>query len=82
LKLPRDLSGKDFAQLLRRFGYAVIRQEGSHLRLTSNHKGSPHHITIPDHPELRIGTLRKLVRLVAAYLEMESASLMRELFER
>ena len=82
MKLPRDLSGKDFAQLLRRFGYEVIRQEGSHLRLTSNHKGYPHHITIPDHPELRIGTLRKLVRLVAEYLEMESASLMRELFER
>lgn len=80
MKLPRDLSGKHLAQLLRRFGYERVRQEGSHIRLTSNLKGLPHHITIPDHAELKIGTLRKILRLVAGYLEMDPAQLMDQLF--
>jgi predicted RNA binding protein YcfA (HicA-like mRNA interferase family) len=80
LKLPRDLSGKDFAQLLRRFGYEVVRQEGSHLRLTSVLKGNPHHITIPNHDELKVGTLRKVIRLVADYLQLESAELIQKIF--
>lgn len=82
MKLPRDLSGRDFARLLRRFGYEVVRQEGSHIRLTSSFKGTPHHITIPDHDELKIGTLRKLILLVANYLEIEASELMKQLFER
>lgn len=80
MKLPRNLSGKDLAQLLRRFGYEVVRRESSHIRLTSTYKGSPHHITIPDHPELKVGTLRKIVSLVAAYLQMDPGQLRRELF--
>ena len=80
MKLPRDLSGGELAQLLRQFGYEVVRQEGSHLRLTSSQRGFPHHITIPNHPELRIGTLRKIVRLVAEYLEVEPARLMKDMF--
>jgi len=81
LKLPRDLSGRDFAHLLRRYGYEVIRQEGSHLRLLSSAKRNPHRITVPDNPELKIGTLRALVRLVAEYLGVKPADVMRELFQ-
>jgi len=34
VRLPRDLSGCELATLLRRhFGYEVVRQTGSHLRL-------------------------------------------------
>jgi predicted RNA binding protein YcfA (HicA-like mRNA interferase family) len=40
VKLPRDLSGEDLAVLLRRYGYQVTRQTGSHLRLTSTLKGA------------------------------------------
>ncbi len=80
MRLPRDLSGRKLAQLLRRFGYEIVRQEASHLRLTSNYKGYPHHITIPDHPEVKIGTLRSILRLIAGYLEIDSTELTRELF--
>jgi hypothetical protein len=34
LKLPRDLSGPEFARLLRRYEYEATRQVGSHIRLT------------------------------------------------
>jgi len=35
MKLPRDLSGEALARLLRRYGYEVTRQAGSHIRLTT-----------------------------------------------
>jgi predicted RNA binding protein YcfA (HicA-like mRNA interferase family) len=82
LKLPRDLSGRDLTKLLRRFGYDVVRQEGSHLRLLSNYRGFPHLITIPNHPELKIGTLRAIVRLVADYLQIQPADLIQDLLKR
>jgi predicted RNA binding protein YcfA (HicA-like mRNA interferase family) len=57
LRLPRDVSGSALAQLLRRHGYEITRQTGSHLRLTSRIKGPEHHISIPAHKQLKIGTL-------------------------
>ena len=82
MKLPRDLSGRGFCSLLKRFGYEIVRQESSHIRLTSNYKSSPHHITVPDHDELKTGTLRALIRIVAQYLEVQPAELIRQLFDR
>jgi predicted RNA binding protein YcfA (HicA-like mRNA interferase family) len=56
VRLPRDLSGRDFARALRLYGYAVTRETGSHMRLTTQ-QGGGHHVTIPDHASLRVGTL-------------------------
>lgn len=56
MKLPRDIGGQELAKLLGKYGYSVTRQTGSHIRLTTPENGE-HHITIPAHPELRIGTL-------------------------
>src|SRR5438128_1540249 len=56
LKLPRDLSGRDLAKALQALGYSVTRQTGSHLRLTTTTQGE-HHVTVPDHDALRVGTL-------------------------
>jgi predicted RNA binding protein YcfA (HicA-like mRNA interferase family) len=35
-KLPRDISGAEFARLLKKYDYKITRQTGSHIRLTSN----------------------------------------------
>ena len=35
MKLPRDMSGEELAQLLGRYGYKSTRQTGSHMRLTT-----------------------------------------------
>ena len=48
MRLPRDLSGSDLAQALRKLGYSMTRQAGSHLRLTTYEHGE-HHLTIPQH---------------------------------
>jgi predicted RNA binding protein YcfA (HicA-like mRNA interferase family) len=80
LKLPRDLSGDELTKLLRRFGYAVTRQAGSHIRATSRFKGREHHVTIPAHKELKLGTLAEILGDVAAYLEMTREALAEQLF--
>ena len=82
MRLPRDLSGHDLAKILRRYGYEVIRQSGSHLRLKSNVRGTDHHITIPAHNALKLGTLNGIISSVAVYLEMDRSRLAQELFER
>ena len=80
MKLPRDLSGEEMARLLRRYGYEITRQTGSHLRLTSKLRGAEHHITIPAHSTLKVGTLSAILADVAAYLEVDRATLAEELF--
>lgn len=82
MKMPRDVGGEELANLLRRYGYQVTRQTGSHMRLTSLSKGAEHHITIPKHKPLRVGTLSSILKDVAEYLEMDRQSLLEELFER
>jgi predicted RNA binding protein YcfA (HicA-like mRNA interferase family) len=82
VKLPRDLAGAELASLLARFGYEVTRQTGSHLRLTSRVRGTEHHVTVPRHRVLRVGTLASILTEVAAYLERERDDLAEELFGR
>ena len=79
MRLPRDLSGRDLARALRRYGYAVTRETGSHMRLTTQ-QGGEHHVTIPDHASLRIGTLASILGNVAGHLNIERSVLTSELF--
>ena len=80
MKLPRAEGGKELAALLDRYGYKVTRQTGSHMRLTSTSKGFEHHITIPSHKPLKVGTLDNIVNEITTYLEIERQKLVQELF--
>jgi predicted RNA binding protein YcfA (HicA-like mRNA interferase family) len=80
VKLPRDLSGADLARALAKVGYRVTRQTGSHLRLTVD-SPSQHHVTIPAHDPLKVGTLSGILGDIAAHLKIERDELLRRLFE-
>lgn len=82
MKLPRDVSGDELAALLRGYGYEPTRQTGSHLRLTRTGDGQEHHVTIPRHDPLRIGTLSAILNEIAAHLGIERAELASKLFQR
>ena len=56
MRIPRQLSGQDVARALRVLGYEHVRQDGSHIRLTTQVNGT-HHVTVPNHKPLKIGTL-------------------------
>ena len=79
MKLPRDLSGAELAKALAKSGYRITRQTGSHIRLTT---ASPtqHHVTIPAHDPLKVGTLSAILGDVAAHLRIERDELLRRLF--
>lgn len=80
MNLPRDLSGADLVRALSRLGYQVTRRKGSHIRLTTNLNGE-HHVTIPDHDPLRIGTLSGILRDVAAHHGLSRDELVALLFD-
>ena len=69
MKTPRDLSGSELAKALRKLGYVVTRQSGSHLRVTTQERGE-HHEVIPNHSPIKIGTLKSVLRNVAAHHQM------------
>ncbi len=79
MKLPRDIGGEELAKLLSKYRYEITRQTGSHLRLTTNLKGE-HHLTIPKHKPLKVGTLSSILSEISVHLEITKESLMRELF--
>lgn len=79
MKLPRDLSGEALAQILKPLGYQTVRQTGSHIRLTTEQKGE-HHITIPNHSPIKIGTLNAILREIASHFELTRDELAERLF--
>lgn len=81
MRLPRDVSGQDLARALGRYGYRPTRQTGSHVRLTTQ-RGGEHHVTIPAHDPLRIGTLAGILADVAAHLGVTRDELVNALFGR
>jgi predicted RNA binding protein YcfA (HicA-like mRNA interferase family) len=81
LRLPRDVSGDDLAKALAALGYRLTRQTGSHLRLTTVERGE-HHVTIPRHAALRVGTLAGLLSDVAQHFGLTREELIERLFGR
>lgn len=79
MRLPRDVAGRELAKALERHGYRVTRQTGSHMRLTTR-QGGEHHVTVPTHSPLRIGTLAAILGEVAAHLGCERDALAEALF--
>ena len=82
-RIPRDISGRELIKLLgKKYGYRLERETGSHIRLKSVYKKSEHKITIPDHSEIKIGTLNNILKDISGYLGMSKEDLIKELFEK
>lgn len=78
-KMPRNLAGKDLIKKLKKLGYIPTRQVGSHIRLTTEEKGL-HHITIPNHSPIKIGTLSSILNEIALHFELTKEELIELLF--
>jgi predicted RNA binding protein YcfA (HicA-like mRNA interferase family) len=58
VKLPRDVSGAEAVKALKRTGFTVTRQVGSHVRLAKGGR----RVTVPLHESLAPGTLQSILR--------------------
>ena len=79
MRIPRDISSVELINLLKKFGYQISRQKGSHIRLTTFLEGE-HHITIPNHKPIRLGTLSSILIEVADHFKKTKEEIVNEIF--
>ena len=79
MKVPRDVDASQLIRLLERYGYTVIRQTGSHVRLTKELSEGEHNITIPNHKPIKIGTLQSIAKDVCSVNKLDIADFYVEL---
>ena len=77
MRTPRDLDGSKLIRRLRKLGYEQTRQSGSHVRLTRWSDEGEHHVTVPLHSPLRVGTLNAILSDIAGHLGMSKEELIR-----
>lgn len=80
MKIPRDVSGKELIKALKVYGYEVAGQNGSHIKVTTQQNGQ-HHIAIPNHNPVKIGTLAGILSEVAKHFGITKEEVIRTLFE-
>jgi len=65
--VSKTFSGKDIIKALRRIGYVVDHQRGSHIFMHNpNEKKS---VIIPNHKEIKIGTLHNILKKAGINIE-------------
>jgi len=65
----KNLSGEDLTKIFFCFGFEVIGQKGSHVKLARNLSDETRQtLTIPNHSELDKGTLKAIYRQAARYI--------------
>ena len=58
----RTMSGRDVCAILKQNGFEQVRQRGSHIIMQKQVPSSTITVPVPDHKELRIGTLMSIIR--------------------
>jgi len=56
-----------------------VRQNGTHITITTQN-GGEHHLAIPNHNPIKIGTLNGIIGLVAEHFKVSKDEVLRRLF--
>ena len=67
----RRLSGKDVISILSHFGFSVVTQRGSHVKLRRATPAGTQTLTVPAHSEMDPGTLRAIIRQASRFISEE-----------
>jgi len=79
-KIPRSITGQQLVKVLVKHGYIVVRQKGSHIRLTHAGAGKEsHNITVPDHDPLKLGTFISILNEVINHLKVDRDEFLKQL---
>ena len=58
----RVLSGREVARIMAEHGFEQVRQKGSHIIMQKREADTTVTVPVPDHDELRTGTLLGIIR--------------------
>ena len=58
----RRLSGREVCRILEAHGFTEVRQRGSHVVMQRKLPGTTITVPVPDHRELKTGTLLSVIR--------------------
>ena len=58
----RVLSGREVCEILKAHGFSAVRQRGSHVVMQKPSGTTTITVPVPDHSELKIGTLSSIIR--------------------
>jgi len=58
----RVLSGKEVCAILKESGFEEVRRRGSHIVMQKKLSLGTITVPVPDHDEIRIGTLQSIIR--------------------
>ena len=58
----KRLSGKEVCKILSKFNFEEVRRKGSHVVMQRKGLEGTVTVPVPDHKELRIGTLKAIIR--------------------
>jgi predicted RNA binding protein YcfA (HicA-like mRNA interferase family) len=58
----RRLSGREVCKILEQEGFIQVRQHGSHIIMQKRLADTTITVPVPNHPEIRTGTLRSIIR--------------------
>ena len=58
----RVLSGREVCQILMTHGFVEVRRQGSHVVMQKREAGGSVTVPVPDHKELRAGTVMSIIR--------------------
>lgn len=79
MRLPRDIFNR-INKILYKLGYQICRQKSSYIRLTTYQNGE-HHITIPNHYSIRLGTLSAIINDIAFLTLKNQEEIATEIFK-
>jgi predicted RNA binding protein YcfA (HicA-like mRNA interferase family) len=65
--MSKTFSGKDLIKVLRRLGFIIDHQRGSHIFMHNTDKNLS--VIIPNHKEIRKGTLHNILKKVDLSIE-------------
>ena len=80
MRTPRNISGKELVKALKVYGYEVVRQNGSHISVTTERNGQ-NHLAIPNHNPIKTGTLNGIISRVATHFNVKKDEVFMELFQ-
>ena len=79
MRIPRNISGKELIKSLEKIGYENYSSKRKSYSKTSKFP-EEHHLTIPNHEPIKIGTLSSIPGEIAKYRNLKKEDLVNQLF--